>query len=211
MELKSALNKSFLKSTKSSQFKTENSAADVPKFHNPERQSDKSILGSCIYVSHSKADQNHLITFNHGSIFVRASNGMKKFIFSLVIIFGLVYLSLTERKVEGILSKLKISGATRVQFASIEDSADFSEIGNADLKKVEADLAKYNLTRVSAVFISKNGTYVLTFVKTTENKIKRILFVNGQPYADDLKSISKNRIATTSGEIQTISSMTAGD
>lgn len=136
---------------------------------------------------------------------------MKKFVFSLLIIFGLTYLSLSERKVESILSKLKISGVTRVQFASLEDSADFSEIGNADLKKVEADLAKYNLTRVSSAFISKNGTYVLTFVKTTENKIKRILFVNGQPYADDLQSISKNRIATTSGEIQTITSMTAGD
>ena len=136
---------------------------------------------------------------------------MKKFIFSLLLIAGLIYLSLSDSKVETIVSKIKILGATRVQFASLNDSADFSEIGNADLKKVEADLAKYNLTRISSAFISKNGTYVLTFVKTAENKIKRILFVNGQPYADDLQSISKNRIATTSGEIQTISTMTTSE
>ena len=136
---------------------------------------------------------------------------MKKFIFSLLLIAGLIYLSLSDSKVETIVSKIKILGATRVQFASLNDSADFSEIGNADLKKVEADLAKYNLTRISSAFISKYGTYVLTFVKTAENKIKRILFVNGQPYADDLQSISKNRIATTSGEIQTISTMTTSE
>ena len=117
-----------------------------------------------------------------------------------------------ENKVETIFSKIKILGAVRVQFADLNDSADFERIGNADLKKIEADLAKYNLTIVSQTFISKNGTYIITFAKDPEKKIKRILFVNGKPFADDVTSVSKNRIATTSGEIQSISTMTtSGD
>ena len=137
---------------------------------------------------------------------------MKKFLFSLFFIFGLVYLSFIERKSETTFSHINISGATRIQFAELNDSADFERIGNSDIKKIEADLAPYNLTLVSPVFISKNGTYIITFAKTPEQKIRRILFINGKPYADDVQSVSKNRIATTSGEIQSISALTtSGD
>lgn len=133
---------------------------------------------------------------------------MKKFIFSLLLILGLIYLSFKDRKAELTFSRININGATRIQFAEQNDSADFERIGNSDIKKIEADLASYNLTIVSPVFISKNGTYIITFAKTPEQKIKRILFINGKPYADDVQSVSKNRIATTSGEIQSISALT---
>ena len=83
---------------------------------------------------------------------------MKKFLFSLFLIFGLVYLSFAERKSEITFNHINISGATRIQFADLNDSADFERIGNSDIKKIEADLAPYNLTLVSPIFISKNGT-----------------------------------------------------
>ncbi len=137
---------------------------------------------------------------------------MKTFIFSILLILIVLHASLSASKLESAISKISISGATRVQFADINEAADFKPIGNADLKKVEADLAKYNLAMTSKAFISKNGKYVLTFAKDADQKIKRILFIDGVPRADEVTSVSRNRIGTTTGEIQSISAMTtSGD
>lgn len=133
---------------------------------------------------------------------------MKKFYFSLLLIATLVYLSVHEKNLETIVSRIEIQGAARVQFSNLNDSAEFHRIGNSDLKKIDIDLAMQNLDRISAAFISKDGSYVITFAKASGDIIKRVLFVDGKIRSDDVTSVSKNRIGTTYGEIQSISSMT---
>ena len=118
---------------------------------------------------------------------------MKKFYFSLLLIATLVYFSVHERNLEIIVSRIEIQGAARVQFSNINDSADFQKIGSTDLRKIDIDLAMQNLDRISAAFISKDGSYIITFAKASGDIIKRVLFINGQIRIDDVTSVSKNR------------------
>lgn len=133
---------------------------------------------------------------------------MKTFSLSLTLLAALVYFSMRETNLEYIISRIEINGATRVQFSALNDSADYTKIGDSDLKKIDIDLAMQNLNRISAAFISNDGTYVITFAKSSGDIIKRVLFINGQIRMDNVQSVSKNRIATTYGEIQSISAMT---
>lgn len=136
---------------------------------------------------------------------------MKKFYFSLLLIATLVYFSVHERNLENKVRRIEIQGAARVQYSNINDSADFQKAGNSDLKKIDIDLAMQNLDRISAAFISKDGSYIITFAKASGDVIKRVLFINGQLRADDVTSVSRNRIATSFGEIQSITAMTTSE
>ena len=136
---------------------------------------------------------------------------MKKFPITLILLAVLVYFSVREKNMETVVSRIEINGAARVQFADLNASADFQKIGNSDLKKIEIDLAMENLNRISPAFISKDGTYVITFAKAAGDIIKRVLFINGRIRTDNVLSVSKNRIATAAGEIQSITSMTTSE
>lgn len=126
----------------------------------------------------------------------------------IVILIGLITLtlfSLPSHKVENALRQISLKNKVRFTIGSLTEEANFSKLADTDERKVDADLAKFKIVRVSSVFMSTNGQYIMTFAKDSENKIKRVIFVyaDGKSYnfADDVVEIKNVEIKTSKGSV----------
>ena len=113
--------------------------------------------------------------------------------------------SFSKQKTEDHLRQISLARKVRFTVGQLSDEAHFKKLDDMDERKVDTDLSRFKILRVSSAFISDDGKYVMTFAKDTDNKIKRVIFVykNGQAYnfADEVIEVKDVEIKTTKGSV----------
>ncbi len=127
-------------------------------------------------------------------------------IFSLTVL-ALALIAMTDQRIEQNLRRLALRDNVQLRIGPLNELTSFIKLADTDEKKVDADLSRYRIQRVSDAFISKDGKYVLTFAVDSENKtIKRVLFLDDgtqvRSYADDVVDMNMEEIKTTRGSIR---------
>ncbi len=109
-------------------------------------------------------------------------------------------------KLELNLRRLTLKENVQFSLGTINDKADFTTLADTDQRQIDADLAKFKVERISNSFISKDGKYVITFAKDSENKMKRIVFYyregETKSFADDVLDVNPDEIKTSKGSIK---------
>jgi hypothetical protein len=127
--------------------------------------------------------------------------------FSLLSLLTLTLIAMADQRIEQNLRRLVLRDNVQLSIGPLNEFTNFSKLADMDEKKVDADLARYKIKRVSDAFISKDGKYVLTFARDAENKtIKRVLFLYDgsqvRGYADDVVDMNTVEIKTTQGSVR---------
>lgn len=126
---------------------------------------------------------------------------MSQFLISIFTLATISFFSFAQSVTEGDLKSINLTGSNRVQFSTESDNVNFEKTNEVEHRLIMGDLAKFNVTPVSSSYIAQNGKYVMLFVKNPAGIIKCVLFKDGKPYADDVLSISGNKINLKNGEI----------
>lgn len=126
---------------------------------------------------------------------------------SLLSLLTLTLIAIADQRIEQNLRRIALRDNVQLNIGPLSEFTSFSKLADMDEKKVDADLARYKIKRVSDAFISKDGKYVLTFARDAEDKtIKRVLFLydgsQTRGYADDVVDISMVEIKTTQGSVR---------
>lgn len=134
-------------------------------------------------------------------------------LFSLLV---LTLISIADQRIEQNLRRLSLRDTVQFSIGPLNEQITFLKLADMDEKKVDADLARYKIKRVSAAFVSQDGKYVLTFARDAENKIiKRVIFmyegVEVHGYADDVLDVSTAEITTSQGSIRVAEGLLLGD
>lgn len=126
---------------------------------------------------------------------------------TLLSLLTLTLIAIADQRIEQSLGRLALHDNVQLSIGPLNELTSFSKLADMDEKKVDADLARYKIKRVSDAFISKDGRYVLTFARDAENKtIKRVLFLYDgskvRGYADDVVDVNMVEIKTTQGSVR---------
>jgi hypothetical protein len=130
---------------------------------------------------------------------------MSRFLISIFSLLALAYFAFSKQRTEDALARLSLKNKVSFSIGKLNDVADFKKLADIDERKFDSDLAQFKMIRISHVFISDDGKYVITFAKDTENKIKRIIFVyhgkNSYNIADDVIDVKNIEVKTSQGSI----------
>lgn len=130
---------------------------------------------------------------------------MTQFLLSFISLMTLTLLSFSDQRAEDNLRRLSLNNKVRFTIGALTDEADFRKLADMDERKVDSDLSRFKISRVSSAFMSKDGKYVMTFAKDSDSKIKRVIFVysGGQSYnfADDVIDVKNIEIKTSKGSV----------
>lgn len=126
---------------------------------------------------------------------------------SLISLLTMTLLSFADQRVEDNLRRLRLRDNVQLKIGPLNDHVNFSKLADIDEKKVDADLARYKIQRISSAFISQDGLYVMTFARDEEgHKIKRVIFLydgsNARSYADDVIEMNTVEIKTSNGSVR---------
>lgn len=126
-------------------------------------------------------------------------------LFSLATLTVIVFAA--DQRVEGNLRRIALRDKVSFSIGSLTDETNFSKLADMDERKIDTDLAKYKIQRISDAFISQDGRYVMTFARDVEsNTIKRVLFFyeggETRGYADDVLDVNRVEIKTTKGSVR---------
>lgn len=132
---------------------------------------------------------------------------MNSYSVALISLFTITILAFADQRIEQNLRRLVLRENVQFSIGGLTELVNFSKLEDMDHKKVDADLARYKIQRVSDAFISKDGKYVMTFARDDESKtIKRVLFLydgnETHGYADDVVDVSTAEIKTTHGSVR---------
>lgn len=127
--------------------------------------------------------------------------------FSIFSILTITLIAIADQRIEQNLRRLALRDNVQLSLGSLIEQTSFSKLADMDEKKVDSDLARYKIQRVSDAFISKDGKYVLTFARDAErNLIKRVVFLYDgsqvRGYADDVVDVNMVEIKTTQGSVR---------
>lgn len=132
---------------------------------------------------------------------------MNSIVVSLLSLLTVTLMTFADQRDAENLSRLALRDNVSFSMGELRDQANFSKLADMDQRKVDADLAKYKITRVSDAFISKDGRYVMTFARDAEaNAIKRVIFLyDGETirsYADQVIDVTTTEIKTSKGSVR---------
>ncbi len=131
---------------------------------------------------------------------------MKQFLISFITLICFVNLAFAaDLSVEDQLKTLDLAGKVNFSMGEAKDFAEFRKLDDTQSRHVDSDLMKKNnMRRLSSVFMSSDGAYVITTGKDlTTNQIKTILFVQvdnqNKIFADNIIEVKRNEIKNSHG------------
>jgi len=141
---------------------------------------------------------------------------MNSYSVALISLFTITIMAFADQRMEQNLRRLVLRENVQFSIGGLTELANFTKLADMDHKKVDADLARYKIQRVSDAFISKDGKYVMTFARDAESKtIKRVLFLydgnETHSYADDVVDVGTAEIKTTQGSVRVGEGLLLGD
>jgi hypothetical protein len=118
---------------------------------------------------------------------------------------GLMILTFSRHHIDYAIQKVFLKNKVHFTVGSVNHVANFHQLTGSDEIKVDSDLIRFHISRVSSIFMSENGKYIITFAMNSENQIKRVIFVYSKGaithFADDVVEIKNEIIKTSKGSV----------